>query len=79
MVVESAGLKYFALALACAPWPWYWAAEPLTTCCRPLRVFGSSVLKSWSRSTGVVVLSASDRPAVGRASGALLGPGVSAM
>ena len=73
--VDSAGLKYFAACWTFAPWPWYWAAEPWMTCCRPLRVFGSSVLKSWSRSTGDVVLSVAERRRRRRACGSMFGPG----
>ena len=61
-LVESAGLKYLAASLASSALPSYCVAPPWTICWRPLRVFGSSVLKSWSRSTGVVVSSASIWP-----------------
>ena len=77
-VVEMKGLKYLALWLACLPLPTYCSADPWMTSCRPLRVFGSSVLKSWSRSTGVVVRSALI-VAPSLSLGALLGPRVSAM
>jgi hypothetical protein len=55
--VDSAGLKYLAACWTFLACPSYWAAVPWMTCCSPLRVLGSSVLKSWSRSTGAVVLS----------------------
>ena len=55
---SSAGLKY----LRRLRWPARRgrrtaSREPWMTCCSALRVFGSSVLKSWSRSTVDVVLS----------------------
>ena len=74
----SAGLKYLVAALASAPRLSYHAALPWMTFCSDLRVLGSSVLKSWSRSTIDVVLSV---PSVAP-SGSLgleFGPGVSAM
>ena len=60
--VESAGLKYLAVSFALPDLPRYWAADPCTMSCRPLRVGSSKVLKSWSRSTGAVVLSARISP-----------------
>ena len=39
--------------------------KPRMTFCRPLRVFSSKRLKSWSRSTAVVVSCERDQPAVG--------------
>ena len=53
--LESSGLKYSVAAAACGPLPSSWVLKPLITPWRSLRAFGSSVLKSWSRSTGVVV------------------------
>ena len=53
--LESSGLKYSVAAAACGPLPSSWVWKPVMTPWRFLRVFGSSVLKSWSRSTGVVV------------------------
>jgi hypothetical protein len=72
------GLRYFALWLASRARPWYCSAEPWTTSCSPLRVRGSSVLKSWSRSTGVVVARVG-RVAPSSSSGALVGPSWSEM
>ena len=59
-VAASDGAKYLATWLPSAPRPAYQSPKPWMTSCRPLRVFGSSVLKSWSRSTIVVVLSRRD-------------------
>ena len=73
-VVDRNGLKYFADSLTFSPCPSYCAAEPWKYCCRPLRVLGSSVLKSWSRSTTEVVCSTPSCPPSG-ISGALFGPG----
>ena len=52
---DSAGSRYLAAWLARAPRPTYQRALPWMNCCRPLRVAGVSVLKSWSRSTIDVV------------------------
>jgi len=57
-VLLSAGLKYLVPWLACRPLPWYHVALPWMNCCSDLLVLGSSVLKTWSRSTIGVVLSA---------------------
>ena len=76
--VERNGLKYFADSAASAPLPSYWAAKPWMTPCRSLVVSGSSVLKSWSRSTtSVVDPTASVAPS--SSAFAELGAGVSAM
>src|SRR4051812_49333113 len=85
-VVDRNGLKYFAdrfassaaRAFLLSVRPSYWIAKPWITFCRPLRVFGSSVSKSWSRSTMEVVFSV---PSVAPSSSflLLLGPGVSWM
>ena len=53
--------------------------EPWMTCCSAVRVLGSSVLKSWSRSTIDVVVSVPERRAVGELRALSSGPGVSAM
>ena len=54
--LESSGLKYFVASRGLRrPCRRSWVAKPLITPCRSLRAFGSSVLKSWSRSTAVVV------------------------
>ena len=73
-VVDSAGLRYFVLSLACLLRPAYQSAEPWISRWSDLRVDGLSVLKSWSRSTGAVVLSAPTRPPLGILR-ALFGPG----
>ena len=44
--------------------PRYWSAWPWMNFCRPARVLGSSVLKSWSRSTGADGVVGRDLPAV---------------
>ena len=48
---DDAGLKYLTPALASSPLPSYQRAKPEVTCCSPLRVVGSSALRSWSMST----------------------------
>ena len=74
----SAGLKYLVAALACVPRLSYHCALPWMNCCSDARVLGSRVLKSWSRSTIDVVLSA---PSVAPSDslGLEFGPGVRAM
>ncbi len=54
---DSDGLRYIRPSFIAWPWPSYCFWEPLNTACRSLRVGGSSVLKSWSRSTADVVAS----------------------
>ncbi len=63
--MASAGLRYSKPLLASAPLPLNWLEEPLKKSCRDLRVSGSSVLKSWSRSTWVVVELAGRVPPAG--------------
>ena len=76
--VDRNGLKYSADFAASGPLPSYCAAKPWMTPCRSLRAAGSSVLKSWSRSTtSVVEPTASVAPS--SSSFAELGAGVSAM
>ena len=75
---DSAGSRYFAAWLACAPRPTYQRALPWMTCCSAARVLGSNVLKSWSRSTIDVVASVPSSASDG-SGGRLLAPGVSAM
>ena len=53
--LESSGLKYLVASAACWPWPSSWVLKPSITPCRSARASGSSVLKSASRSTAVVV------------------------
>ncbi len=53
--LESSGLKYSVAWPACSPLPLSWVLKPSITPCRSARAFGVSVLKSWSRSTAVVV------------------------
>jgi hypothetical protein len=55
--VDSAGLRYSKPLAAWLPRPDHWRAEPLKKSWSDLRVSGSSVLKSWSRSTAVLVRS----------------------
>ena len=73
-----AGLKYLVAALASMPRLSYHVALPWMTRCSAARVLGSNVLKSWSRSTIDVVLSACS-VAPSASLGLELGPGVSAM
>ena len=51
----SDGLRYSQPRLAASPSPAYWLPKPRMTPVSALRVFVSNVLKSWSRSTAVVV------------------------
>ena len=60
--VDSAGFRYWNPTFSIEPLSLSAAAWPLKKCWSALRVGGSSVLKSWSRSTLVVVLSALMRP-----------------
>ncbi len=53
--LESSGLKYFADSPAASPRLSYCVAKPWITSARSPRVFSSSVLKIWSRSTTSVV------------------------
>ena len=53
--VDRNGLKYLAASPASPPLPRNCVAKPWTTSWRSPRVFASSVLKSWSRSTTGVV------------------------
>ncbi len=76
--VDSSGLKYFADWPASWPLPSYWVAKPLMTFWRSPRVFWSSALKTWSRSTTVVVFVRSSVPP-SRSSLLLSGASVSAM
>ena len=76
-VAANDGAKYSVALPSARPAPAYCSAEPWMNCCRPLRVFGFSVLNSWSRSTtSRVSLAGSVAPA--GSAGRLLGPGVSA-
>ena len=54
---DSDGLRYSRPSFIAWPWPSYCFCEPLKTACRSLRVSGSNVLKTWSRSTAEVVAS----------------------
>ena len=70
----SDGPKYLKVSFSSPPLPTYQPEKPVSTFWSERRVFGSRVLKSWSRSTGAVVLSvAISDPS--SSSGALLGPG----
>ena len=62
--VESAGFRYWKPTFACLPTPANWRAWPLKNPWSALRVGGSSVLKSSSRSTAVVGLVGADVAAV---------------
>src|SRR5271155_3364055 len=77
-VADSAAGVYSIEVPAAAAEPAYCSANPLITCCRPTRVFGLSVLNSWSRSTTSRVAEAGSVEPGGSA-GALLGPGVRAI
>ena len=54
-LAASDGLKYWMPRFSASPSPAYSRAEPWITFCSDLRVSGSSVLNSSSRSTAVVV------------------------
>ena len=72
--VDSSGLKYLADWPTSSLLPSYWVAKPLITSCRSPRVFASIALKTWSRSTTVVVL---DRSRLAPSSSSLLVSGAS--
>ena len=55
--VDSVGLKYLRARFACWALFMYWVAPPFTIFWRAASVAGSSVSKSWSRSTGAVTSS----------------------
>ena len=74
---ESSGLKYLVASAASSPLPSNWVLKPLMMPWRSLRASGSSVLKSWSRSTAVVVDAVSSVRLVGERRLAS-GPGLSA-
>jgi hypothetical protein len=56
-VVESEGLRYCRPRLASSPLPSHWVAEPLMKSWMATLATGSRVLKTWSRSTAVIVCS----------------------
>ncbi len=55
LVLTSAGAKYCSERLACGAFPWIAAASPRMKPRSPVRVFGLSVSKSWSRLTSECV------------------------
>ena len=65
LVDDSDGLRYLNPSRASAPASRNWRACPLKKPWRARRVFGSSVLKSWSSSTFVLRSGRRDRGAVG--------------